>query len=58
MTIAKGLIIVMTSEKRQSASFSTLKESVGQEIAMVKLRLGLIIIQHQRQQKRDNKTEI
>lgn len=58
MTIAKGLIIVMTAEKRQSASFSTLKESVGQEIAKVKLSLGLIIIQHQRQQKRDNKTEI
>ena len=58
MTIAKGLIIVMTAEKRQSPSFSTLKESVGQEIAKVKLSLGLIIIQHQRQQKRDNKTEI
>lgn len=58
MMIVKGLIIVTTAEKEVICVIFTLKESVGQETAKVKLSLGLIIIQHHRQQKRDNKTEI
>lgn len=57
MTIVKDLIIVVTAEKEIICVISTLEESMGQETAKVKLSLGLIIIQHHRQQKRDNKTE-
>ena len=39
-------------------SLSTSEESVGQEIAKVKLSLGLIIIQYHGLRKRVNKTEI
>jgi hypothetical protein len=58
MTIVKGLIIVMTGKKEGIRVIFYLKESVGWEIAKVKLSLGLIIIQHHGQQKRGRKTEI
>lgn len=58
ITIVKDLIIVMTAEKEGILVIFYLKESMGQEIAKVKLSLGLIIIQHHGQQKRGCKTEI
>lgn len=58
MTIVKRFNNSHDCRERRNPSHFYLKESVGQEIAKVKLSLGLIIIQHHGQQKRGCKTEI